>query len=148
MFIKVKSELGRVRGQVSVALGMALALIIIGTWMFQSVMDISWSESFYFTIVTLTTVGFGDITPETDYQRVVVALFVLIGVTIFVTAISIIGVNVIEKRQQKIADKLSEKNVKLHERVAKLELKLEKFRVDLGKSKDTPEPSPDEEEVS
>jgi voltage-gated potassium channel len=148
MLFRVKSELGRVRGQVSVALGMAILLIIFGTWMFQRVMDITWSESFYFTIVTLTTVGYGDVTPETDYQRAVVALFVLIGVTIFVTTMGIIGVNVIEKRQQKLADKISRRTDGLRERIAKLELSMAQFKANQIKSKDTPEPSHDEEEVS
>lgn len=144
----LRMELGRVRGQVSIAFGMAIALIIVGTWMFTRVMDLTWSESFYFTVVTLTTVGFGDVTPDTDYQRVVVALFVLIGVTVFVTAMGVIGVNVIEKRQQKLADKFTVRNDELHERVARLELKLERYKAENTRSKDTPEPSPEEEEVS
>lgn len=51
------------------------------------------TSSLYFAITVLTTVGFGDITPETDPARIVVSLqmlldFVLIGaiVRVFITA--------------------------------------------------------------
>jgi len=148
VYVRFRQELGRVRGQVSVAIGMAAGLILVGTVMFRHVMDLTWSEAFYFSVVTLTTVGYGDVTPDTDFQRVVVALYVLIGVTIFVTAISIIGVNVIEKRQAKLALKLSATNESLRVRVAKLEETVKRFRTGHKVSKDEEGPTPDEQDVS
>ncbi len=138
-------ELGRVRGQVSVAVGMGAALIIIGTFMFKRLMDLTWEEAFYFSVVTLTTVGYGDVTPETGFQRVVVALYVLIGVTIFVTAISIIGVNVIEKRQARLAEKVAGRNEALHARIHELEEKLEKLKNERGSAKGPTEPTTEKE---
>ncbi len=148
MMGKFRQELGRVRGQVSIAIGMAAALIIIGTFLFHHLMDWTWEESFYFSVVTLTTVGYGDLTPDTGFQRIVIAIYVLIGVTIFVTAISIIGLNVIEKRQTELAGRMTERNQRLHIRVLELEEKIEKYKTDRERSNTEEEPSPEEQEVT
>ncbi|MCK5653259.1 MAG: two pore domain potassium channel family protein, partial [Gemmatimonadetes bacterium] len=135
-------------GQVSVALGMGAALILVGTLLFHHLMDWTYAESFYFAVVTLTTVGYGDLTPDTDLQRVVVAIYVLVGMTIFITAISIIGVNVIEKRQAKIAERFTERNEMLKVRVAQLEKRVDKFWAEHKSPKDDDEPSADELDVN
>ena len=148
MLGRFREGLGRVRGQVSVAIGMGAALIIIGTFLFHHLMDWTWEESFYFSVVTLTTVGYGDLTPDTGFQRVVIAIYVLIGVTIFVTAISIIGLNVIEKRQARLAMKISERNESLHLRILKLEENIERYRTEREEPLNKEEPAPEEQEVT
>jgi len=148
MWVRIRSGAGQVKGQVSVAVGMAAGFILFGTVLFHYVMVISWSEAFYFSVVTLSTVGYGDITPETDFQRAVVAVYVLIGVTIFVTAIGIIGVNVIEKRQQKLAEKITAGNVTLHKRILDLERRMDKRKAKGGKSEVDQEPPSEEKEVT
>ena len=65
MISRFRREVKRIRGQVSIAVGLGAGLIIIGTFLFQRVMDLTWEEAFNFAVVTLTTVGYGDITPET-----------------------------------------------------------------------------------
>ena len=42
-------------------------------------------ESFYFVIVTLTTVGYGDIVPETFNERVITLLLIVVGIFIVST---------------------------------------------------------------
>ena len=59
-----------------------------------------------------------------------VALYVLIGVTIFVTAIGIIGMNVIEKRQARLAERANADNVILKDRIADLEKELAELKAE------------------
>ena len=40
---------------------------------------LSWFESFYFVLVTVSTVGYGDITPDTDLTRAIVILIIIVG---------------------------------------------------------------------
>ncbi len=42
--------------------------------------DITFTESLYFSLVTVSTVGYGDIVPESDLVRVVVSLQIMFGV--------------------------------------------------------------------
>ncbi len=43
---------------------------------------ISFGDAFYFTVVTLTTVGFGDITPATEAGRIITAFMILTGIVV------------------------------------------------------------------
>ncbi|MBO6123604.1 MAG: hypothetical protein J6P09_07170 [Methanobrevibacter sp.] len=42
-------------------------------------------DDFYFVIVTLTTVGYGDITPQTYNEKILTMILILIGIIVFST---------------------------------------------------------------
>ena len=42
-------------------------------------------DDFYFVIVTLTTVGYGDITPQTYNEKILTMILILIGIVVFST---------------------------------------------------------------
>lgn len=42
-------------------------------------------DDFYFVIVTLTTVGYGDVTPKTHNEKVLAMILILIGIFVFST---------------------------------------------------------------
>lgn len=52
------------------------------------VLDLTFSECLYFSIATLATVGYGDITPATDAARLLAALQVIIGVLLLLFGFS------------------------------------------------------------
>ena len=45
-------------------------------------------QSFYFALTTLSTVGFGDFYPISDYERILGAFVILFGVALFSIIIS------------------------------------------------------------
>ncbi len=65
-----------------------LVLIAVGTVVYHALEGWSWTISFYFSVCTLTTVGYGDYSPTTDLSRVFTAVYVLVGVVILFGAIS------------------------------------------------------------
>lgn len=73
-----------------VVLGLLAVLLIMGGTVFYTVIeDLRPLDAAYFSVTTLTTVGFGDVTPTTDAGKVFAMMFVLLGVGIllaFVTA--------------------------------------------------------------
>ncbi|CAL8084951.1 unnamed protein product [Calicophoron daubneyi] len=52
---------------------------------------ISYTNALYFTIVTMSTVGYGDLTPKTSFGRLFVCLFILVALAAFASAIPIIA---------------------------------------------------------
>lgn len=45
-------------------------------------------QAIYFTVVTMSTVGFGDIVPKSDDARLFVVSLIVVGITVFVTSLS------------------------------------------------------------
>jgi voltage-gated potassium channel len=75
---------------VSLALLAAVA-IISGTGFYTLVEGLRLVDALYFSVVTLTTVGYGDFAPQTDVGKLFTAVYVLVGVGIllaFVTTVA------------------------------------------------------------
>ena len=68
--------------------GLALFVLIIGTVVYRFVEDWSWVDSFYFSSVALTTVGFGDLTPTTDASKVFTVFYIFSGVSLVGAALN------------------------------------------------------------
>jgi len=82
-------------------------LIGFGTWVFRLFEDWSWAESFYFSVATLTTVGYGDIAPTTDGSRIFTAFYILIGVGIVIAALTSIGSKYLKSQEQQFSDSIT-----------------------------------------
>ncbi len=55
-------------------------------------------SAFYFSVVTMTTVGFGDISPTTPEARLFVVSVILLGITVFATSLSALLLPLINRR--------------------------------------------------
>ncbi len=82
-----------------------LAILVTGTVFYTLVEDWSVIEALYFTVITLTTIGYGDLHPTTEFSRLFTIFFVLAGVSTLLGFLNfILGRTVkdqVEKRQQK-----------------------------------------------
>ena len=65
--------------------GAAATLIVVGTVVYKLLEDWSWVDAVYFSVVAVTTVGFGDLTPSTDASKLFTVVYVLIGISILTT---------------------------------------------------------------
>jgi hypothetical protein len=68
-----------------------IVLLIFGTFMFQILEGWHFIDSFYFTGMTMLTVGYGDVTPKTDVGRIVAVVFAFISIGIALYALNIIA---------------------------------------------------------
>jgi voltage-gated potassium channel Kch len=59
-----------------------LVILMIGTIIYHFVEGWNWLDSLYFSVITLTTVGYGDFSPATDFGKVFTIIFVLTGIGI------------------------------------------------------------------
>jgi hypothetical protein len=63
----------------------AVALVAVGTVVYHWLEDWSWVDSFYFSVVAVTTVGFGDLSPTTDVSKLFTVVYIVLGVSIVAT---------------------------------------------------------------
>ena len=66
------------------------ALLFVGVLGFKIVSHYSWIDAFYMTIITITTVGFGEVHPLDDTAKIFTIFLILAGVVILGYALSII----------------------------------------------------------
>ena len=80
---------------------LSLATLFSGTILFRSIEKWSWIDSFYFSAVSLTTVGYGDLTPTTDKGKLFTVLYLFIGIGIIAALINNLVKNQAAKRRIK-----------------------------------------------
>ncbi len=82
----------------------AITVFVIGSGMvfYHFVEDLTWVDAFYFCVVTLTTVGYGDISPQTTLGKLFTTLYLIIGIGIITgfitTTVKRRGEKMIERR--------------------------------------------------
>jgi len=82
--------------------GAIVTLLVIGTVSYHFLEKWSWISSLYFTVVTMATVGYGDLHPTSDVSRLFTAFFILFGVTVALASITYIGGQYLSRRQAKV----------------------------------------------
>lgn len=70
-----------------VALGLVFGYLALGVAVYSQYTSWSVLECLSFVVVTLSSVGFGDLTPQTDVMRLFTCAYILVGVGILGTAL-------------------------------------------------------------
>ena len=102
--------MNKIKTEILVAVITILGWIGVGTIVFHRLESWTWIQSFYFSIVTLTTVGYGDLIPTTDVSRLGVAIYILVGVGTVITSLGIIGTELIRAREQQFIKRKEKRN--------------------------------------
>lgn len=87
-------------------------LLLSGTIFYWRFEDWSVLDSVYFSVITLTTVGYGDLAPTSAPTKVFTMIYVLLGLGILVSFLSLVARHAIDAR----VDKSEERRSKRRER--------------------------------
>lgn len=98
--------------KLALAFFFAVTIIFAGIFIFRRVEHWSYVDAFYFSVITLTTIGYGDVVPKTEVGKILAALFALIGVGIFLFCVSTIAENYFFKRMIKFDKSIDNKVTK------------------------------------
>jgi voltage-gated potassium channel len=80
---------------------MLLTFVVLlggGSIFYKLVEGWSWVDSIYFTMVTLTTVGFGDLHPTKDLSKLFTVVFITVGVGFILAFLNLIFKIAAERR--------------------------------------------------
>lgn len=79
-------------------------------------------DAFWWAIVTVTTVGYGDLYPVTIEGKIIASILMLVGIAVIGLLISTLGVGLIESRIRKAEDKNEEIKSTIKEKIDKIEM--------------------------
>ena len=79
---------------------MAAFVLSMGTFFYWRVEHWSLVDSFYFSVVTLATVGFGDLHPSSDVAKLFTAAYIIVGVGILVAFYSRLAFRILAERNR------------------------------------------------
>ena len=80
-----------------------LVLIIAGgTVFFRWAEGWSWLDAYFFTVVTLSTVGYGNLVPMTAIGKIGTTVFILLGLGVFAVAVQQFGMFAMRKREEHV----------------------------------------------
>lgn len=57
-------------------------ILLNGTIIYHFVEGWKWLDSLYFSVITLTTVGYGDFSPQTNFGKIFTIIYILTGIGI------------------------------------------------------------------
>jgi len=83
--------------------GTVFVLLVGGTVFYHIVERFSWVNAYYFCVVTLTTVGYGDVVPKTDFGKIFTTFYIMIGVGVITTFLS----TLIRRRGLKMKERMN-----------------------------------------
>jgi len=82
--------------KIYISIGLILSTASVGMVGFALIENYTWIEAFYMTIITLSTVGYGEVQPLSDAGRMFAAFIIIFNIGIFTYAISVISSFIVE----------------------------------------------------
>jgi voltage-gated potassium channel Kch len=67
-------------------------MLIIGTFLYHFIEGWSYIDSLYFSAMSIFTVGYGDLAPQTDLGKIVSIFYVISGVTMVLVFVNVIAI--------------------------------------------------------
>ena len=105
------------RSKLNTAVVLLILVLVIGVFGFKIISDFSWLDAVYMTVITVTTVGFGEVQPLDQESKLFTIILILTSVIIVGYALKIITEYIIskndinelkQKKMQKKIDALSD----------------------------------------
>ena len=82
-------------------LSLVVMIIAGGSIFYHFVEGWKWLDAFYFSFISLATVGYGDFTPKTDAGKIFTIFYLIVGIALFAALINNIIKSRIAKRSIK-----------------------------------------------
>lgn len=81
-------------------LAISTAIILWASVFYHYVEGWPWLDSLYFSVVTISTIGYGDYSPVTAIGKVFTIFYIIIGFGVFVTAATTVADAIIKQAKE------------------------------------------------
>ncbi|OBX23001.1 voltage-gated potassium channel [Gelidibacter algens] len=85
------------RSKIYTAIALSILVLAIGVIGFRMLSNYSWIDALYMTVITITTVGFGEVQPLDDQSKIFTVFLILTSVVILGYAIAVITEYILSK---------------------------------------------------
>lgn len=91
-----------------------IVILMVGTLTYHYLEGWSVVDSLYFSVVTLTTIGYGDFSPQTDAGKMFTIIYIIAGIGMILSFINTIQHHYTFMRHKEKRQILENKKMKLH----------------------------------
>ena len=102
----------RTSTKIEIIVSTVVTMMLIGTLAYHNLEKWNYVDSFYFTGITLTTIGYGDLYPTTALSKIFTVFFAFGGVGILAASLSIFASEYFDRREKKIEETLHRKFIR------------------------------------
>lgn len=86
----IKTNIKWFKSKVYIAILALFSISFVGVFGYRILSNYSWVDAIYMTVITITTVGFGEVNPLDDTAKMFTVFLIITSVTIYLFAVSII----------------------------------------------------------
>ncbi|MCS6820843.1 MAG: potassium channel protein [Microscillaceae bacterium] len=90
LFLSIPEYLSQRLNRFFFAIILSLLSITIGTLGFHWIEDYTWIEALYMSVITISTVGFGEVHPLSNFGKIFTSIFIIYNLAVFTFLLSII----------------------------------------------------------
>lgn len=96
----IGAALGNARVRRLVAL--TVSLILLASLFYRWAEGWSWLDAIFFSVITISTVGYGDLVPQTAIGKIFTMVFIFCGIGLFVAAATEVANTLIERARRNV----------------------------------------------
>ena len=86
-----------------ILLALALSILIGSTVFFRYVEGWNWVDSYFFTVVTVSTVGYGNFVPVTVLGKIGTTVLIFLGIGVVAMALNMFGAALVAAHTERLA---------------------------------------------